>query len=105
MIKRAGGQNGLADVVLMAQLIRAIAKYDPAYTEKVKLVVEAINAKLSQCEQLCLADVDRHVNFDCGRYIRLLCRRGYLTKATRRQKQYLPRGKDNLKTFSPISSH
>ena len=67
--------------VLMAQLIRAIAKYDPAYTEKVKLVVEAINAKLSQCEQLCLADVDRHVNFDCGRYIRLLCRRGYLTSA------------------------
>jgi len=69
------------DVVLMAQLIRAIAKYDPAYTEKVKLVVEAINAKLSQCEQLCLADVDRHVDFDCGRYIRLLCRRGYLTSA------------------------
>ena len=81
MIKRAGGQNGLADVVLMAQLIRAIAKYDPAYTEKVKLVVEAINEKLSQCEQLCLADVGRHVDFDCHRYIRLLCRRGYLTSA------------------------
>jgi hypothetical protein len=67
--------------VLMAQLIRAVAKYDPAYTEKVKLVVEAINEKLSQCEQLCLADVGRHVGFDCHRYMRLLCRRGYLTSA------------------------
>jgi DNA-binding XRE family transcriptional regulator len=43
--------------------------------------VEAINEKLSQCEQLCLADVDRHLDFDCHRYIRLLCRRGYLTSA------------------------
>src|SRR5580692_13102463 len=67
--------------VLMAQLIRAIAKYDPAYTEKVKLVVEAINENLSKCEQLWLADVNRHVDFDCHRYIRLLCRRGYLTSA------------------------
>ncbi len=67
--------------VLMAQLIRGIAKYDPAYTEKVKLVVEAIDEKLSQCEQLCLADVGRHVGFDCHRYMRLLCRRGYLTSS------------------------
>lgn len=50
----------------MAQLIRAIAKSDPAYTKKVKLVVEAINANLSPCEQLRLADVDRHVDFDAN---------------------------------------
>jgi hypothetical protein len=83
-IQRLRRQPGKTDEiydVLMAQLIRGIAKYDPAYTEKVKLVVEAINEKLSQCEQLCLADVGRHVDFDCHRYIRLLCRRGYLTSA------------------------
>lgn len=30
--------------ILMEQLLRAIQKYDPAYTEKVKLVAEVINA-------------------------------------------------------------
>jgi hypothetical protein len=80
-LRRQLGETDEIYDVLMAQLIRAIAKYDPAYTEKVKLVVEAINENLSQCEQLCLADVNRHVDFDCHRYIRLLCRRGYLTSA------------------------
>jgi hypothetical protein len=65
--------------VMMAQLIRAIAKYDPNYTDKVKEVVEAINEQLSEREDLCLVDVNRHVEFHSNRYIRLLCRRTYLT--------------------------
>jgi hypothetical protein len=61
------------------RLIRAVAKYDPKYTEKVKLVVDAINEKLSRIKQIHLTDVNQHVDFDSHRYIRLLCRRGYLT--------------------------
>jgi hypothetical protein len=63
----------------MAQLIRAIAKYDPKYTEKVKEVVDAIDEKLLGIKQIHVAEVNRHVDFDSNRYLRLLCRRGYLT--------------------------
>lgn len=62
-----------------AQLLAAIGKYDPHYTEKVKSVVEVINEQLSECPEIRLADVNRHVEFDSNRHIRLLCRRGYLT--------------------------
>jgi hypothetical protein len=65
--------------VLMEQLMRAIKQYDPTYTEKVKLVVEAINHELSQRTQFAGADVNRYLEFDCSRHIRLLCRRGFLT--------------------------
>ena len=65
--------------VLMEQLMRAIKQYDPTYTEKVKLVVEAINRELSKRTQFAAVDVRRYVDFDCDRHIRLLCRRGFLT--------------------------
>ena len=65
--------------VLMEQLMRAIKQYDPKYTEKVKLVVEAINHELSKRTQFAAVDVRRYVDFDCDRHIRLLCRRGFLT--------------------------
>ena len=65
--------------VLMEQMVRAINQYDPTYTEKVKLVVEAINNELSQRTQFDVTDVNRYLEFDCRRHIRLLCRRGFLT--------------------------
>jgi hypothetical protein len=65
--------------VLMEQLVRALNQYDPKYTEKVKLVVEAINHELSKRTQFAAVDVRRYVDFDCDRHIRLLCRRGFLT--------------------------
>jgi hypothetical protein len=71
--------------VLMEQLIGAIARYDPAYTEKVKLVAEVIDRELSKQEQFAVADVDRYLEFDCHRYIRLLCRRAFLAAATDRE--------------------
>jgi hypothetical protein len=71
--------------ILMAQLIRAIAKYDPKYTEKVKEVVDAIDENLSGIKQIHVAEVNRHVDFDSNRYLRLLCRRGYLTPSSIRQ--------------------
>jgi hypothetical protein len=65
--------------VLMEQLMRAINQYDPKYTGKVKLVVEAINHELSKRTQFAAVDVRRYVDFDCDRHIRLLCRCGFLT--------------------------
>jgi hypothetical protein len=65
--------------VLMEQMVRAINQYDPTYTEKVKLVVEAINNELSTRAQFAGTDVNRYLEFDCSRHIRLLCRRGFLT--------------------------
>ncbi|MEO8372990.1 MAG: hypothetical protein ABI806_27640, partial [Candidatus Solibacter sp.] len=65
--------------VLMEQLIRAVHKYDPNYTEKVREVAETIdNEFLSKQKHPSLADVNRFLEFDGNRYLRLLCRRGFL---------------------------
>ena len=64
--------------VLMEQLVATVKGYDPAYTEKVCMVVEAIQNELSKRKQFSFADVDRHLEFDCNRYIRLLGRLGFL---------------------------
>ncbi len=63
--------------VLMEQLVRAIKQYDPTYTEKVKRVVEVIENELSTRPRFTAADVNRYLDIDCDRYIRLLCRRGF----------------------------
>jgi hypothetical protein len=47
-----------------------------SYAEKVKLVVEKID-ELSQ-QQFSIAELNRHLEFDSNRYVRLLCRRGFL---------------------------
>ena len=65
--------------VLMAQLMATIKGYDPTYTEKVKLLVEAIENGLSKREQFSFADVNGHLDFDCNRCIRLLGRLGFLS--------------------------
>ena len=70
--------------VLMEQLIATIKGYDPKYTEKVKLLVEAIENGLSKRKQFSFADVNRHLDFDCDRYIRLLGRLGFLCSETQR---------------------
>jgi hypothetical protein len=60
----------------MEQLLRAINQYDPTYTEKVKWIVEIINNDLSKRAQFGANDVNVYLDIDCGRYIRMLCRRG-----------------------------
>jgi len=65
--------------VLMEQFLRAAAKYDPLYIRKVEQVVEVIENALSRFVVFHAADADRHLEFDCHRYLRLLCRRGFLT--------------------------
>ena len=65
--------------VLVEQFLRAAAKYDPRYGEKLQQIVEVIENALSKRGGFHAADVRRHVDFDCHRYLRLLCRRGFLT--------------------------
>lgn len=52
--------------VLMIQLLTAIARYDPAYTEKVKLLTEAINTLISNgpTKQFNVSDFGDHPDFD-----------------------------------------
>ena len=47
--------------VLMAQFLRAAAKYDPHYTDKVKEVVKVIENALSNSPCFTAVDVDRHL--------------------------------------------
>ena len=68
--------------ILMAQLVATIKGYDPTYTEKIKLLVEAIENGLSKRKQFSFADVNRHLDSDCDRYIRLLGRFGFLFSET-----------------------
>jgi hypothetical protein len=64
--------------VLMEQFVRAAAKYDPNYTFKLQQVVETIDNALSSFPGFHSSDVDRHLEFSSHRYLRLLCRRGFL---------------------------
>ena len=70
--------------ILMEQLVATIKGYDPTYTDKVKLLVEAIEHGLSKRKQFSFADVNRHLDFDCNRYIRLLGRLGFLSSEAQR---------------------
>lgn len=65
--------------VLMEQLIAAVNGYDPQYKVKVGQVVETINRELPQPKRrFRAAEVQRHLEFDCRKHVRLLCRRGFL---------------------------
>jgi hypothetical protein len=60
--------------VLMEQLIAAVEKYDPNYKDKVKQVVGVIEGELSKRRQILVADVNRYLEFDGDRHLRLLDR-------------------------------
>ncbi len=64
--------------ILMEQLVAAIQKYDPDYKIKVKQVVGVIQREFCRRKQFTLAEVNRHLEFDGDRYLRLLWRRGFL---------------------------
>ena len=64
--------------VLMEQFLKAVRKYDPSYIDKVKRVVEVLDESLKQRE-FTVADANDYVDFDGNRYLRMLCRRGFLT--------------------------
>ena len=62
--------------ILMAMLVATIKGYDPTYTDKVRKSVEVINHELCTRSKFTFAAVNRHVDFDCDRHIRLLGRVG-----------------------------
>jgi hypothetical protein len=64
--------------VLMEQLLKAVRRYDPAYTDKVKLITEIIDEELRKHDQFTAADINSHLDFDSDSYLRLLVRRGFL---------------------------
>ena len=64
--------------ILMAMLVATIKSYDPAYIEKVKKLVEVIDHELLKRRKFTFADINRYVDFDCDRHIRLLGRVGVL---------------------------
>ena len=62
----------------MQQFLTAAAKYDPDYTGKIKLVAEVIERELSKYKTIRVVDLNRYLEFDCDRYLRVLARRGLL---------------------------
>ena len=49
--------------VLMEQFLEAVARYDPDYTEKVRLVAECIDEKLSGSKQIHVVELERKLDF------------------------------------------
>jgi len=64
--------------IFMEHLINTMKGFDPHYKAKVKLVVETINNEFSKQKQFTAADVNRHLDIDSNRYLRLLGRIGFL---------------------------
>jgi hypothetical protein len=62
----------------MEQLVKVLNGYDPRYKEKVKAAVEVVQHELRKRKRFAVADVNRHLEFDCDRHLRMLCRRGFL---------------------------
>jgi hypothetical protein len=62
----------------MEQLIAALNGYDPNYKQKVKLVVETVENELSKQKQFSAVNVNRYLEFDGARDLRLLARSGFL---------------------------
>lgn len=64
--------------VLMEQFLTAARRYDPHYSDKVKLVVETISEKFKAYKKFTADDVNRHLDFDGAGILRMLVRRGHL---------------------------
>ena len=62
------------------QFLSAAAQYDPLYMEKVRKVVTTINEKLYKNQDFTTFQLGVHLDFDCYRHLRMLCRRGYITQ-------------------------
>jgi hypothetical protein len=64
--------------VLMEQLLMAVKRYDPAYTEKVKITAEKIDEVIAHAKSFTVSELNDYLEFDCNKFVRLLCRRGFL---------------------------
>jgi hypothetical protein len=79
-------QNTTDDIydTLLICLMRAVRKYDPNYTRKVKKVCETIDAQFPAKRrskipvQFTDADISQQLGYDCLSYIRMLVKRRFL---------------------------
>jgi hypothetical protein len=71
---------------LMMCLVRAVKRYDPSYSLKVREVAAAIDRQLHDhkfVKFVLTAKLSSFVGYDCTRYLRLLGKRGFLAPVTR----------------------
>ena len=64
--------------VMMSLLLRAALKYDPLYSEKVARVIEVIKNPELIGRTFTVNDLNNHLDFDGARFVRVLCRNGFL---------------------------
>ena len=64
--------------VMMSLLLRAALKYDPLYSEKVARVIEVIKNSELIGRTFTINDLNNHLDFDGARFVRVLCRNGFL---------------------------
>ena len=89
--------------VLMEQFLKAVRKYDPRYTDKVKQVAEVLDEKLKQ-KEFTVADVNDYIDFDGNRYLRMLHRRGFLMPVYTQGSQKRVAGYSRTGTWPPPAS-
>lgn len=98
--------DDIYDILVMC-LIRAIKKYDPFYTDKVKKVCNAIDKRLSKKSrrgkqpEFSAEDISKQLDFDCLSCIRLLVRKEYLQSILGPKKKVI--GYRRSKTWPPSS--
>lgn len=67
--------------VLVSCLIRALQRYDPTYTDKVKKAVEAVDSLITPLQPMVTSkQITEAAGFNCSRLCKMLVRRGYLER-------------------------
>ena len=64
--------------VLMEKLLRAAQKYDPLYSVRVGRVVEILSDNDLLGSRFTINELNNHLDFDGARFVRVLCRHGFL---------------------------
>jgi hypothetical protein len=72
------GSGELYDQLMMC-LVKAIKKYDPYYSNKVKATVAVLDGALRDQKKFTISDVTKHLGYESATYLRVLVKRGFLT--------------------------
>ena len=78
----SGGHLQVEEIygILVSLLIRVAHDYDPHYHRKVKEIVTVIHEQLKNVIQFGAAEINCHLDFDCDRHCRMLCRHQFLVE-------------------------
>jgi hypothetical protein len=63
---------------LMMCLVKAIRRYDPYYSNKVKATVAVLENGLADRKRFSISEVSSQLGYDAASYVRVLVKRGYL---------------------------